>query len=278
MISFYLDTLKIFFKKKRKRKQIIIYNEEEMERILQENYIIENIFGCLYISPVNKILDKGIKCLSYGFGTAIWSFNMSKIYKNSNFYDINVSPFYELYKKQRQNENYHLIKIKFWNKNKKHLFDYKDNTFDYIYQRLINTTIDKNYWLKILKELYRICKPNGYVEIVELDLNIYDGDFEINIFNNILFSTFLDLNINPFIIKNICRLMENIGFVNIRIQTYKCYTNDKILSKNITKFISRYEKFINKEKIPNYDNIINNILKNSKNSYIIWYVIYAMKP
>jgi SAM-dependent methyltransferase len=45
---------------------------------------------------------------------------------------------------------------------------YPDNFFDYIHQRLLVTALTSEDWNNVLKELFRVLKPGGYIELAEL--------------------------------------------------------------------------------------------------------------
>jgi ubiquinone/menaquinone biosynthesis C-methylase UbiE len=47
------------------------------------------------------------------------------------------------------------------------------DSFDFVYARFLFDAYSEKDYLDLIKECYRICKPNGYVELYELDLRIY---------------------------------------------------------------------------------------------------------
>ncbi|KAJ1568572.1 hypothetical protein HK096_006037 [Nowakowskiella sp. JEL0078] len=48
---------------------------------------------------------------------------------------------------------------------------YPDNYFDAVFQRFLIFGIPKNKWDFVIKELKRVTKPNGYIEMVEFDMD-----------------------------------------------------------------------------------------------------------
>ncbi|KAG0166429.1 hypothetical protein DFQ29_000976 [Apophysomyces sp. BC1021] len=45
-----------------------------------------------------------------------------------------------------------------------------DNAVDFIFQRNMGQVIHQDMWPKVLKEMFRVLKPGGYIELVESDL------------------------------------------------------------------------------------------------------------
>ncbi|KAF9952398.1 hypothetical protein BGZ70_000611 [Mortierella alpina] len=48
-------------------------------------------------------------------------------------------------------------------------FPFPDNTFDFVYQRLLIAGLTPKDWPRVLSELERVTKPGGWIELVEVD-------------------------------------------------------------------------------------------------------------
>ena len=48
-----------------------------------------------------------------------------------------------------------------------------DNQFDFIYGRFLIFSYSPDYYREIIQECWRLCRPSGYVEMMELDMRIY---------------------------------------------------------------------------------------------------------
>ncbi|KAG0300711.1 hypothetical protein BGZ98_008965 [Dissophora globulifera] len=46
---------------------------------------------------------------------------------------------------------------------------FPDNTFDFVYQRLLILGLTPAEWVQVVKELERVAKPGGWIELVEAD-------------------------------------------------------------------------------------------------------------
>ena len=82
----------------------------------------------------------------------------------SNFTGVDISPSFPLV------TDIKLLNATFLQSNilDKLLFD--DNTFDFVHMRCLTVIFtDKEWESQVLKELIRVCKPGGWIELVELD-------------------------------------------------------------------------------------------------------------
>ncbi|KAI9596784.1 hypothetical protein BDF19DRAFT_436784 [Syncephalis fuscata] len=49
---------------------------------------------------------------------------------------------------------------------------YEDNTFDYIYMRLLCSSVPETYWPVLVKDLARVCSSGGTIELVETSAHL----------------------------------------------------------------------------------------------------------
>ncbi|CAJ0755662.1 5343_t:CDS:2 [Entrophospora sp. SA101] len=54
----------------------------------------------------------------------------------------------------------------------------KSNTFDYVFMRYMKTSIQINDWSKAIGEMIRVAKPNGWLELIEMDDMFTNGSPE----------------------------------------------------------------------------------------------------
>jgi ubiquinone/menaquinone biosynthesis C-methylase UbiE len=47
---------------------------------------------------------------------------------------------------------------------------FEDNTFDFVYQRLLIAAYPANKWQEVINELVRVVKPGGYLEVFSLEI------------------------------------------------------------------------------------------------------------
>ncbi|KAI9357822.1 S-adenosyl-L-methionine-dependent methyltransferase [Pilaira anomala] len=114
-----------------------------------------------YIAPITQQLEDGIEVLDSGCGiNASWALEMAKSFPNSNFFGVDVSDFDVA--KLEIPTNARLSKGDICKS-----ISALDNTFDFVFQRLLIATFTNDQWNSNLKELYRVTKPGGFIELLE---------------------------------------------------------------------------------------------------------------
>ncbi|KAI8088087.1 S-adenosyl-L-methionine-dependent methyltransferase [Gilbertella persicaria] len=137
-------------------------DDDEADRVHQQHWILRYALQCNYQAPVSAWLEKGISVLDAGCGPATWTFEMGEQYPNSKIYGVDAACVFP--------ENIKPANVEFAIGNIANKIPFPDNTFDYIHQRLLVFGMTNEDWENALKELYRVLKPGGYVELAEPDL------------------------------------------------------------------------------------------------------------
>ncbi|KAK4520336.1 uncharacterized protein ATC70_008470 [Mucor velutinosus] len=137
-------------------------DDDEADRVHQQHWILRYALQSNYRAPVTDMLEKGITVLDSGCGPATWAFEMGEAWPNSTFHGIDASCVFP--------ENIKPANVEFVLGNIAKEIPYPDNTFDYIHQRLLLLGLTDDDWDNALKQLYRVLKPGGYIEVAEPDL------------------------------------------------------------------------------------------------------------
>jgi SAM-dependent methyltransferase len=97
-------------------------------------------------------------------------------------------------------------------------FPFPDNTFDFVFQRLLVAGLTRDHWTFVLKELERITKPGGWIELVEA--NVTPGNAGPHThklcdwLNSVMSMKGIDLNIGE--IPGLPAMMKEANIVNIQ--------------------------------------------------------------
>lgn len=245
---------------------------KEYNRLDFQHYIIEELFKINkkdfddIIIKLNNNLEKGINVLDIGCGTGIWCLNMAYTFPSSFFngYDINNE-----YPKDIIFPN-----VNFKNVINNIIFDINnieclklipDNSYDYIFQRFMLIVIKEQNWTKILKEYKRILKPNGYLQLIEQDVNVQNAGPLTKNMMEIIHKMLEKRDINIKIIYNLDEHLKKAGFNLFKKQEKTFNLNDNINSKD---YVKECIKSFNNENF-NYENIMKEHIKNK--SYLIYY-------
>lgn len=226
---------------------------------------------------ITEFLDPEIKNKIYIFGIDQYDF----------FKIINYKDFENIKKVIKENlniivNNYDVIKegIK-----------YKNETIDFVYQRDMISIYKIDQWDKIIKEIHRVLKYNGYVEITEYDINIKKNFNKKTIINDIYNETLIDIfkiNGNEINIMNLYNKIalifgeENVEIIKKEIPLYYEDNLNSIMTENMIKGYNYFKKpLLETLKLKGYDfyeslRIIKEEWEESK-AYLNLYVIIAKK-
>ena len=102
------------------------------------------------------------KPFNWRCGPGFWSFDIATSYPNSKVTGLDISP---IQPSGIKPENFTFIQA--------NLFDglpFKDNTFDFVFQRFMAGCIAKEQWPSVMNDLIRVLKPGGYLEVKNLGI------------------------------------------------------------------------------------------------------------
>ena len=86
---------------------------------------------------------------------------MADSYPHAKFTGIDISPIQPL---QVKPKNFTFVQANLLNG-----LPFADDSFDFVFQRLLVGAIPKNKWPFIINELTRVLKPGGYLEVKMLE-------------------------------------------------------------------------------------------------------------
>ncbi|CAG8519566.1 18329_t:CDS:2 [Acaulospora morrowiae] len=142
-------------------------NNNEVDRLTSQHYIFNNIWGGDFSSPVHGLLESdGAKVLDVGCGPGVFVLEMANRYPKTSFTGIDIADAYP-----------HFIKpenTSFKRANITNGLPFADNSFDFVYMRFMMFALKIKEWPFIINELARVCKPGGWIEVMERDIYWYN--------------------------------------------------------------------------------------------------------
>ncbi|CAG8560063.1 7143_t:CDS:2 [Paraglomus occultum] len=138
-------------------------NKEEM-RAHRMHQVDKVLWGGLQSSPVTEELAFGARVLDVGCGMGVWATNTGSDHPLSTVIGIDNAPAFP---------KHSLPNVAFLKCNVLDGLPFPDNTFNFVRQAYLVICIDWQRWNdKVLKELVRVTKPGGYIEIMDIDAEI----------------------------------------------------------------------------------------------------------
>ncbi|KAJ3123609.1 hypothetical protein HK100_011545, partial [Physocladia obscura] len=149
---------------------------DEQDRLELQHYLLRHLFkGDIVRKDIKESLAKpGSKILDVGCANGWWLDSVSKVYTSAEFYGVE-------HRQQQQDLAESVIE------KAKKLFPtavftvgnvvtglpFEDNTFDVVHQRFLCLGLPTHDFPVAIRELMRITKPGGWIELVELDITGY---------------------------------------------------------------------------------------------------------
>ncbi|KAI7870395.1 S-adenosyl-L-methionine-dependent methyltransferase [Spinellus fusiger] len=176
-------------------------DEEEQDRLIQMHFLLKHLLDGNFSAPVKNILSQSIKTswetssahrvswatsatshstqllgkdgyvsqsmppqiLDIGCGTGTWVMEMATEYSDAQVHGIDLSV---LYPETIKPPNVTFIQGNVLSPSG---LPYPDNYFDFVHMQLVYACFSKEDWGTVVKEIKRVLKPGGYVELREMD-------------------------------------------------------------------------------------------------------------
>ncbi|KAI8812732.1 S-adenosyl-L-methionine-dependent methyltransferase [Cladochytrium replicatum] len=137
----------------------------EGNRLNMQHHLARMVYnGNNYQFVPKEALERGMKILDVGCGTAIWLSEMYRDFPRGEYHgvDITTTAWSDVF--LRLGAQITLIRA-----NVLERLPYPDNTFDYVHQQALIAGIPSNLWPQVIAELVRVLKPGGYLDLCEAD-------------------------------------------------------------------------------------------------------------
>ncbi|EIM91400.1 uncharacterized protein STEHIDRAFT_49603 [Stereum hirsutum FP-91666 SS1] len=138
---------------------ILPVDSQEGERLLLQHNILKTAFdGKIVIAPVN--LDDALFVLDSGTGAAVWICELARTISSSAvLHGIDIDT--RMFPSSRPSN------ISFSINSVTNLPAAWSDHFDYVHQRLLVVALKGSEWSKAMKEMYRVLRPGGWVQLLE---------------------------------------------------------------------------------------------------------------
>ncbi|RUO95799.1 hypothetical protein BC936DRAFT_143198, partial [Jimgerdemannia flammicorona] len=148
-------------------KYMLPLDDKEFLRQADEHKLLKHLFNGIYKAPIAKHLDRGIAVLDVGCGCGSWILEMAQQYPRSSFTGIDVAPIFPR-TEVPQNVGFRTHNLIADNKQ----LPYPDATFDFVFMRNMSLAVGEKDWQNLCRELVRVTKLGGYVELLDTDFEL----------------------------------------------------------------------------------------------------------
>nr|CAG8561970.1 1981_t:CDS:2 [Entrophospora candida] len=152
---------------------VLPINEGEAARTDELHFVLKTLNGeSNFVAPIDEKLkdEDGFRVLDVGCGNGSWTLDMATEYKKAKFTALDILPIFpnEIRPKNVDFALGNILKG----------LDFESDTFDYVFMRCMKAAISNDNWPKVIRELLRILKPNGWLELCEIDGGFVNGSPE----------------------------------------------------------------------------------------------------
>ncbi|CAG8713511.1 5536_t:CDS:2, partial [Acaulospora morrowiae] len=140
--------------------EINVIDEDDIDKMQLQHHLLREYWKGNFSAPVREILSvDGTKVLDVGCGPGTWTCEMSSDFSKAKYTAVDInSVFPKIKPKNVEFVQCDILKG----------LPFDDNTFDYVFLRFLIIHLTEVEWETILiRELCRVCKPGGWIELME---------------------------------------------------------------------------------------------------------------
>jgi len=182
-------------------------DDEEIDRLHEEHFLIKESLGGNLLSQdiLSSKLQDGATVLDIGCGPGTWLLDLATEYPTSNFHGLDNSNVFP-----------NMIKppnVSFKLGDALDELPYLSNTFDLVQIRLMVAAFRSDEWDIVYRNVMRVLKPGGYIQVVEPDIRLYcERDKMIKDFSARVTDFLRKRNQDPNLIYNLSSIIRRNNF------------------------------------------------------------------
>lgn len=143
----------------------------EKKNTLKQHYVLKHVLDGNIHVPVPT--DKSITILDSACGAGFWTLDMAQTYPKAKVIGLDAFPADDKRMKGYSNATISAPNIVYKYGDLTTQLTLPDDYIDVLYQRDTTSIIPHERWPFLFKELMRVMKPGGYIELVEYSMYLY---------------------------------------------------------------------------------------------------------
>ncbi|KAB8235331.1 S-adenosyl-L-methionine-dependent methyltransferase [Aspergillus alliaceus] len=143
-------------------------DEEEAERLELQHQVFSKVFDNRLIFPP---IPRPRKVLDCGYGTASWAIEAAERHPECEVIGLDIFPY------MNPDEIPENLWLQVDDLNRP--FTFPPNHFDLVHSRLLATGINRDRWPSYIRDIKRVLKPGGWVQLVEIYFNVQSDNGSI---------------------------------------------------------------------------------------------------
>jgi SAM-dependent methyltransferase len=165
---------------------------EDIDRLQMQHFLLQYVWKSNYSAPIQQQLkEHKTRVLDAGCGPGTWLLEMASGNQTVQFYGIDIQP---VFPTEIKPSNLQCFVADLTDR-----VPFENQYFDYIRISLLNWCLSADEWILVLKELFRVLRPGGWLEITEIDQTKYVDGQNLGLLSKI----FAELSAQRKVIPNI---------------------------------------------------------------------------
>lgn len=190
----------------------------EMNRLDFQHFILRQAFKGNYAAPVRN----PARILDVGTGTGRWAKEVAMLFPAAGVTGLDVKEQVA----ESQGTDLTPANYSFVSGNILEGLPFPDATFDFVHQRLLFFAIPSDRWQFLLKELTRVTRPGGWVEVVEGRYGYEPMGPAAQHISDVMLAAMLKRGIDPRASAHLDEFLRNAGLQQVQTRTIKLPVGD----------------------------------------------------
>ncbi|GAB5589637.1 hypothetical protein Unana1_04537 [Umbelopsis nana] len=182
-------------------------DEIEQDRLHGQHFGLKALFGGNLLAPIRDSmdLDNNLDVLDVGCGPGSWLLDLATSHPNSKFVGLDIVDMFPSTIKP-PNTEFHIGDIL------DGLPMFADNSFDLVQMRNFASVLKADQWISTLRELKRVCRPGGMIQLLEVDYKVRGNQF-VNTFTSRLVDIMASRGQDGEAAKKLAPMLTQAGFI-----------------------------------------------------------------